>query len=142
MAVGFENPKSFVDVIALSSAHDLRTRESVLRAAAAKQKNVFSLSALAQLLGDLDRVDEAASYFEEALACEPKEGLSCDETRALAMGWYAALIEGNGKDGALRAESLYKSALEVNDRDPLTMGNYAVFLHRVKRDHGVRRCLQ
>lgn len=55
------------------------------------------------------------------------------------MGWYAALIESNGSEGAAKAEGLYTAALRMNERDPLAMGNYAVFLHRIKRDHRVSR---
>lgn len=118
-------------------AKPIHVVESNLRAAATKQEDIFSLSALAQLLADLGRSDEAASFFEKALDCKATNGSSCGETRGLAMGWYAALVEGNGSEGAAKAEKLYKGALEMNERDPLAMGNYAVFLHRIKRDHRV-----
>lgn len=116
--------------------------QSNFRAAAAKQEDLFSLTALAHLLADLGQNDEAALYFEKALQCPhhaPNDGSSsCDsETRGLAMGWYAALVEANGSEGAAKAEGLYKAALRMNERDPLAMGNYAVFLHRIKRDHHV-----
>ncbi|CAM9671808.1 unnamed protein product [Hapterophycus canaliculatus] len=114
--------------------------ESNFRAAVSKQKDVFTLSALAHLLADLGRNDEAASFFEQALNCPQrptKNGSpSCeDETRGLTMGWYAAFVEGDGSAGAAKAEALYRGALQINDRDALAMGNYAVFLHRIKRDH-------
>lgn len=110
--------------------------ESKFRAAAAEKKNIFSLSALAQLSADLGRKDEAVSLFEKALECEAIGSFS-DETRSLAMGWYAALVEGDGKEGAEKAESLYKGALAINTQEPLAMGNYAVFLHRIQRDYRV-----
>lgn len=116
---------------------------SSFRAAAAKQEDIFTLTALAHLLADLGRNIEAEACFEKALKCPRraanKDGSSpCDsETRALAMGWYAALVEGNGSEGAAKAEGLYRAALKMNERDPLAMGNYAVFLHRIKRDHHV-----
>lgn len=116
---------------------------SNFRAAAAKHEDVFTLTALAHLLADLGRSQEAESCFEKALKCPhhaaPKDGSSsCDsETRGLALGWYAALVEGNGSEGAAKAEGLYREALQMNERDPLAMGNYAVFLHRIKRDHRV-----
>ncbi|CAM9862822.1 unnamed protein product [Ectocarpus sp. 4 AP-2014] len=114
--------------------------ESSFRAAVAKQEDVFTLTALAHLLADLGRNDEAESFFEKALNCPhhaTKHGSpsSDGETRGLAMGWYAALVEGNGSEGAAKAEGLYKRALRINDRDALAMGNYAVFLHKIKRDH-------
>lgn len=117
--------------------------ESSFRAAVAKQEDVFTLTALAHLLADLGRNDEAESFFEKALKCPhraTKHGSpsSDGETRGLAMGWYAALVEGNGSEGAAKAEGLYKRALQMNDRDVLAMGNYAVFLHKIKRDHRVR----
>ncbi len=116
--------------------------EKSFRDAAAKQENVFTLTALAHLLADLGRNDEAESYFEKALECppnDPRDGSSvCDrETRGLAMGWYAVLVEANGTEGAEKAEGLYRAALKMNERDPLTMGNYAIFLHRIKRDQRV-----
>lgn len=118
--------------------------ETSFREAAAKQENVFSLTALAHLLADLGRNDEAESYFEKALECPPlakKDGSSlCDrETRGLAMGWYAALVETKGTEGAEKAEGLYRDALKMNKRDPLAMGNYAIFLHRIKRDYRVSK---
>ncbi|CAM9648774.1 unnamed protein product [Ectocarpus fasciculatus] len=114
--------------------------ESSFRAAVAKQEDVFTLTALAHLLADLGRNDEAESFFEKALKCPhraTKHGSpsSDGEIRGLAMGWYAALVEGNGSEGAAKAEGLYKRALQMNDRDVLAMGNYAVFLHKIKRDH-------
>lgn len=119
--------------------------QSNFRAAAAKQEDLFTLTALAHLLADLGQNDESALYFEKALECPPhapKDGSSsCDsETRGLAMGWYAALVEANGSEGAAKAEGLYMAALRMNERDPLAMGNYAVFLHRIKRDHRVSKC--
>lgn len=113
--------------------------QSTFRAAAAEQEDLFSLTALAHLLADLGQNDEAALYFEKALKCPdhaPKDGSSSwdGETRGLAMGWYAALVEANGSEGAAKAEGLYKAALRMNETDPLAMGNYAVFLHRIKRD--------
>lgn len=115
--------------------------ETSLRAAARDREDVYSLSALAQLLADLGRNDEAASLFERAIAAphDDEESSSCNETLGLAMGWYAALVEGNGTAGAAKAEELYKRALGMNERDPLAMGNYAVFLHRIKSDHAVSR---
>lgn len=117
---------------------------SSFRVAVAKQEDVFTLTALAHLLADLGQNMEAEACFEKALKCPPhsatnKDGsLSRDsETRGLAMGWYAALVEGNGSEGAAKAEELYRAALRMNERDPLAMGNYAVFLHRIKRDHRV-----
>lgn len=125
-----------------------KSSENVLsnfRAAAAKHEDIFTLTALAHLLADLGQNDEAALYFEKAIQCPghaPKDGSSpCDsETRGLAMGWYAALVETNGSEGAAKAEGLYKAALRMNEEDPLAMGNYAVFLHRIKRDHRVSKC--
>lgn len=119
--------------------------QSNFRASAAKQEDLFTLTALAHLLADLGQNDEAALYFEKALKCPrhaPTGGSSpCDsETRGLAMGWYAALVEANGSEGAAKAEGLYRAALRLNERDPLAMGNYAVFLHRIKRDHRVSKC--
>lgn len=111
--------------------------ESTFKAAATERNDVFTLSALAQLLADVGRNDEAERLFERALACKSVDGISSDETRGLAMGWYAALVEGNGSDGAAKAERLYTGALGMNERDPLAMGNYAAFLHRIKRDHRV-----
>lgn len=118
---------------------------SNFRAAAAKQEDLFTLTALAHLLADLGQNDEAALYFEKALQCPhlaPKDGSSSrdSETRGLAMGWYASLIEADGSEGEVKAEGLYKAALRANERDPLAMGNYAVFLHRIKRDHRVSKC--
>lgn len=116
---------------------------SSFRAAAAKQEDVFTLAALAHLLADLGRNIEAEACFEKALKCpsraanKDRSSSSESETRALAMGWYAALVEGNGSEGAAKAEELYRAALKMNDRVPLAMGNYAVFLHRIKRDHHV-----
>lgn len=116
---------------------------SSFRTAAAKQEDVFTLAALAHLLADLGRNIEAEACFEKALKCpcraanKDRSSSSESETRALAMGWYAALVEGNGSEGAAKAEGLYRAALKMNDRDPLAMGNYAVFLHRIKRDHHV-----
>ena len=126
----------------LATEKSVDDAQSNFRAAAAKQEDLFSLTALAHLLADLGQNDEAALYFEKALQCphhDPKDGSSsCDsETRGLAMGWYAALVESNGSEGAAKAEGLYKAALRMNERDPLAMGNYAVFLHRIKRDHRV-----
>ncbi|CAM9800593.1 unnamed protein product, partial [Scytosiphon promiscuus] len=115
--------------------------ESKFRAAVAEQKDIFTLSALAHLLSDLGRNGEAASLFEEALECRPhhatKNGSpSCeDEARGLVMGLYAASVEGEGSAGAAKAETLYRGALRMNERDALAMGNYAVFLHRIKGDH-------
>lgn len=112
--------------------------EATFRAAAADHEDVFSLSTLGQLLADLGRHDEAEKVFERALRCDNPEGCPpAEEARALAMGWYASMIEGRGHEGAAKAEALYKSALKVNEEDPLAMGNYAVFLHRVKRNHAV-----
>ena len=113
--------------------------ECKLRAAVADEEDVFSLTALAQLLADVGRVDEAVVLFEKALECDTisTNGLPCGETRGLAMGWLAALVEGRGSEGAARAERLYEGALEANEEDALSMGNYAVFLHRIKRDHTV-----
>lgn len=113
--------------------------ECKLRATVAEGEDVFSLAALAQLLADIGRSDEAVLLFEKALKCDTTttSGLPCGETRGLAMGWLAALVEGRGSEGAARAESLYKGALEANEEDALSMGNYAVFLHRIKRDHTV-----
>lgn len=116
---------------------------SSFRAAVVKQEDLFTLTALAHLLADLGQNMEAEACFEKALKCPNraanKDGsLSCDsETRGLAMGWYAALVEGNGSEGAAKAEGLYRAALRMNERDSLAMGNYAVFLHRTKRDHHV-----
>lgn len=113
--------------------------ECKLRAAVADEEDVFSLTALAQLLADIGRSDEAVMLFEKALKCDTTttNGLPCGETRGLAMGWLAALVEGGGSEGAARAERLYEEALEANKEDALSMGNYAVFLHRIKRDHNV-----
>lgn len=111
--------------------------ENSLRAAARDREDVYSLSALAQLLADLGRNDEAAALFERAIAAHDDEGSSFYETLGLAMGWYAALVEGDGAAGAAKAEELYKRALGMNERDPLALGNYAVFLHRIRRDHPV-----
>ena len=115
------------------------TAECNLRAAVADEQDVFSLTALAQLLADIGRSDEAVLLFEKALKCDTTttNGLPCGETRGLAMGWLAALVEGRGSEGAARAEGLYKEALEANEEDALSMGNYAVFLHRIKRDYTV-----
>lgn len=117
--------------------------ESKLRAAVSDGEDVFSLTALAQLLADTGRSDEAVLLFEKAIKCgtttttTTTSGLPCGETRGLAMGWLAALVEGRGMEGAARAEGLYQGALEANEEDALSMGNYAVFLHRIKRDHTV-----
>lgn len=122
--------------------------ETSFREAATRHENVFTLTALAHLLADLGRNDEAESYFEKALECPPPaatgDGSSlCDrQTRGLAMGWYAALVETNGTDGAEKAEGLYRAALKMDERDPLAMGNYAIFLHRIKRDHRVSKSLR
>lgn len=112
--------------------------EDTFRAAVADHEDVFSLSTLGQFLSDLGRHDEAEKVFERALQCDsPKGCLPAEEARALAMGWYASMIEGRGQEGVVKAEALYKSALRINEEDPLAMGNYAVFLHRVKRNHAV-----
>lgn len=112
--------------------------EDTFRAAVADHEDVFSLSTLGQLLADLGRHDEAEKVFERALRCGTPGGCPPDEeARALAMGWYASMIEGRGDEGTAKAEALYKSALRINEGDPLAMGNYAVFLHRVKRNHAV-----
>ena len=115
--------------------------EATFRAAVADQEDVLSLSALGKLLADLGRYGEAEAIFEKILlGCNNSaspEGRSDDDARALAMGWYAAMVEKNGSEGATKAEALYKGALRINEKDPLAMGNYAVFLHRVKRDHAV-----
>ncbi|CAM9715302.1 unnamed protein product [Ascophyllum nodosum] len=113
--------------------------EATFRAAVADHEDVLSLSALGKLLADLGRYGEAEAIFEKILlGCNNSaspEGRSDDDARALAMGWYAAMVEKNGSEGATKAEALYKGALRINEKDPLAMGNYAVFLHRVKRDH-------
>lgn len=118
----------------------IEAAEIRLRAAVEEEEDIFSLTALAQLLADVGRSDEAVLLFEKALKCDDTTktgGLPSSETRGLAMGWLAALVEGAGSEGAARAEGLYRGALEMNENDPLSMGNYAVFLHRVKRDHTV-----
>lgn len=134
-----QSPSQKQLVVNKKSTDDIETS---FREAAAKQEDVFTLTALAHLLADLGRNDEAESCFEKALKCPPQaptDGSSlCDrETRGLAMGWYAALVEANGSEGAEKAEELYRAALQMNKRDPLAMGNYAIFLHRIKRDHRV-----
>lgn len=109
-----------------------------------KPSDIFALTALAQLLADLGRHDEAARHFEKAILLDADANVdspvgSCcyKEAVGLAMGWYAALVERNGAEGLAKAEGLYEMALALNPRDCLSMGNYAVFLHRIKRDYTV-----
>ncbi|CAM9633584.1 unnamed protein product, partial [Sphacelaria rigidula] len=122
----------------------IRTVESNFRQAVAdRPDDVFALSALAQLLADLGRRSEAERLFERVIAAPNKEGKdisteasSCwdDEALALTMGWYAALVEGQGVDGAGKAGVLYEKALRLSPRNCLCLGNYAVFLHRIVKD--------
>eukprot|EP00953_Heterococcus_sp_UTEX-ZZ885_P015509 8729-Heterococcus_DN1.PRE.1 len=97
--------------------------------------DLYSLSAHAQLLADTGREEEAQLYFERAITAADSEGDSCAPALGLTFGWYALMMEGRGQDGAAKAEQLYRRALQLKPQDPLSMGNYAVFLHRVRRDH-------
>lgn len=123
--------------------------ESKLRAAVdtagKKEEEVHAVSALAQLLADVGRTDEAAELFENIVAHgfqveeDDLDDYECiRETMGLAMGWYAGLVEGKGAEGMARAEKLYTRALKIDPQDPLSMGNYAIFLHRVKKEYQVR----
>lgn len=128
--------------------------ESRLRTAVVEAQGdsdgIFALCALAQFLADIARDDEAVEFFEKAIARSDyiisgdDDERSCVESESikkvmgLAMGWYAGLVEGNGPEGAGKAEALYTRALEMNAQDPLCMGNYAMFLHRIKKDYQVR----
>ncbi|CAM9276290.1 unnamed protein product, partial [Discosporangium mesarthrocarpum] len=110
----------------------MQAAEESYRRALADRPDVFSLSAFAQFLVDVGREEEAITYFERALAAE--DATRSKETLGLTLGWYAALLEEKGRDEKARAEELYKQALRLNPQDPLAMGNYAVFLHRIKLD--------
>lgn len=129
----------------MTTVKSIRAVESKFRKAASDHPDdVFSLAALAQLLADLGRQEEAARYFEKAIEPRPEKDIlmdgSCsEEALALAMGWYAALVEGNGAEGIAKAETLYERALGLNPLDCLCMGNYAMFLHRIKKDYKVRK---
>lgn len=138
--------------LAVDSIH---TVESKLRMATVdaedKHDELAALSTLAQLLADVGRNNEATEIFEKAVARggeldenhgdhdpDDEGGDYSKEAVGLAMGWYAGLVEGNGAEGMAKAEALYTRALDMNARDPLCMGNYAVFLHRIKKDYNVR----
>lgn len=99
---------------------------------------MHALCVLAQLLADVGRQEEAEVFFEKAIAIGERATSDAREALGLALGWYAASVEGKGVEGAAKAEALYQQALCMNPMDCLTLGNWAVFLHKIKRDGTVR----
>lgn len=101
-----------------------------------KGGDMLTLCAYAHLLADTGREEQARAFFQRAIeAGKEKKSGSSREALALAMGWYAVLLESSGQpDDFRKASELYDEAHNLHPRCPLVSGNRAMHLHRARED--------
>ena len=116
-------------------AADDSAAEKKLLDAVASSPGLVSFGSYAQHLEVYGKLQEADQYYAKALECmvELKESQHLAQTCSLYAAHYAQLKENMKEVDA--AERLYKQALEITPNDCLALGNYAIFLHRARKDH-------
>jgi len=121
----------------------LQKHEAQYRSRAADVGDAPSKLALARFLAEAVATDGAVAEAEQ-LYCEAIAGLHPEGVFASELGpaarrdlgrcraWFAVLLEGRGRLD--EAEAQLKASLDADPTQPLALGNYAVFLHKVRRD--------